>query len=163
MLNDIVNAAFRTAFRIAYPLAMLARSTKAYSHNGAGVAIWHNDTVLLVQHSYRRGLLLPGGGIRSLEVPEEALVREMHEELGITLDPTTLMLVDKQPRTHGKGLAYLFETHIHQKPVVTIDHREIIFADFVHIANVTLDMSDGMHKTYLTAKKAAYSHSHISP
>src|SRR5690348_11052689 len=107
MLDHIVNAAYRTAYRIAYPLALLARRTRAYTHNGAGIAIWHEDSVLLVKHSYRQGLLLPGGGVKSTEKPEVALVREMYEELGIRLVAEHLVMVDKRQRMHGKGLAYL--------------------------------------------------------
>jgi 8-oxo-dGTP pyrophosphatase MutT (NUDIX family) len=140
MLDSLVNAAYRTAYRIAYPLALLARSTRTYTHNGAGVAIWHEDSILLVKHSYRHGLLLPGGGVKSTENPKLALVREMYEELGIRLIADDLVMVDKRKRMHGKGLAYLFEIRIDQKPIITIDHREIVFADFVHISDVPINV-----------------------
>jgi 8-oxo-dGTP pyrophosphatase MutT (NUDIX family) len=107
-------------------------------------------------------LLLPGGGVKSTEDPELALVREMYEELGIRLVADDLVMVDKRKRMHGKGLAYLFETRIEQKPIITIDHREIVFADFVHISDVPINVNDGMQEAYFTAKKASYLRNHTS-
>jgi 8-oxo-dGTP pyrophosphatase MutT (NUDIX family) len=49
--------------------------------------------VLLVEHTYRRGWYLPGGGVRRKEAPEDALRRELREEVGV--EPT------EPPRLHG--------------------------------------------------------------
>jgi 8-oxo-dGTP pyrophosphatase MutT (NUDIX family) len=38
--------------------------------------------ILLVRHSYLSGWLLPGGGVGRAEPPEEALIRELKEEVG---------------------------------------------------------------------------------
>jgi ADP-ribose pyrophosphatase YjhB (NUDIX family) len=39
--------------------------------------------LLLVKHTYDRYWYLPGGGRKESEKPEQALARELHEELGI--------------------------------------------------------------------------------
>lgn len=49
--------------------------------------------VLLVELTYRRGWYLPGGGVRGREPLEDALRRELREEVGI--EPTA------PPRLHG--------------------------------------------------------------
>jgi 8-oxo-dGTP pyrophosphatase MutT (NUDIX family) len=49
--------------------------------------------VLLVEHTYRRGWYLPGGGVHRKEGLAEALRRELREEVGVT--PTG------EPRLHG--------------------------------------------------------------
>jgi ADP-ribose pyrophosphatase YjhB (NUDIX family) len=50
---------------------------------GAVALIERNGEILLVRHSYVRGWLLPGGGVARGEPPEEAILRELREEIGL--------------------------------------------------------------------------------
>ncbi len=50
---------------------------------GVKCVITHGDEVLLVRHTYgSRSWDLPGGTVRRRELPRDAAIREMHEELG---------------------------------------------------------------------------------
>lgn len=63
-----------------------------------------DDRILLVRQRHTNGWSLPGGLLESGETPEAALVREVGEELTMTLDPGWLTpavphaLVDPQSR-----------------------------------------------------------------
>jgi 8-oxo-dGTP pyrophosphatase MutT (NUDIX family) len=58
-----------------------------------GLVLDGGGRVLLVEHTYRRGWYLPGGGARRKEPLDEALRRELREEVGI--EPSAA------PRLHG--------------------------------------------------------------
>ena len=70
-----------------YELYRLIRRPHTY---GALVAIWHNNQVLMVQTSYRRGYGLPGGGLQPGESARDAAVRELNEELGLAIESSWL-------------------------------------------------------------------------
>jgi len=71
---------------------------------GAQVALLHEGKVLLVRHSYKPGWHLPGGGIDPPETPENALTRELREEVAITLtSPPTLLGIFPNPLVQARG------------------------------------------------------------
>src|SRR3546814_20376807 len=49
------------------------------------VAVWHADRLLVVRHSYWRGVTLPGGHVASGEQPVVAAARELKEEVGVVV------------------------------------------------------------------------------
>lgn len=50
----------------------------------------NNNKVLLVNHSYIKGLFLPGGGVNNGEIFSNAIKRELLEELGFELKNLSL-------------------------------------------------------------------------
>lgn len=57
---------------------------------GARAILVNDDNILLVRHTYRDSWYLPGGGVKKGETHSEGLVRELQEELGITLEEFSL-------------------------------------------------------------------------
>lgn len=52
---------------------------------GVRVMIIHDNSLVLVRHWYNSLWVMPGGGIKKHETPEQAAVREIGEELGFDI------------------------------------------------------------------------------
>ncbi len=122
----------RLALTAAYKILRRWKWLTKASNRGAGVAVWYQDQILVVRHSYRPGWSLPGGQIKKNEEPRSAASRELREEVGIQTAPESLIPV-RQSRP-GK---FLFECRLQTRPVLKIDNREIIEARFVDPAAIS--------------------------
>jgi 8-oxo-dGTP diphosphatase len=79
-------------FSLEGPLVESATSSKSAPVLLESVAwIWVRDGLLLVARSHHRDVFyLPGGKLEPGETYREALIREVGEESGITLDPASI-------------------------------------------------------------------------
>jgi ADP-ribose pyrophosphatase YjhB (NUDIX family) len=68
---------------IAYKIATIYWMIFRPQTFGVKLLLINDGKVLLVEHSYTRGYHLPGGGVKSGEMFEQALKREILEELGL--------------------------------------------------------------------------------
>jgi ADP-ribose pyrophosphatase YjhB (NUDIX family) len=125
-MQEQVDRVYRVAYRLAYPVARCWWRLFGRRY-GVGIAVWLGDTVLAVHHSYKPGLRLPGGGVGWREDHRQAAVRELREEVGVTLDPAQLRLVASNPG----GSSRLYEARVESLPELVIDRREITEARFV--------------------------------
>jgi 8-oxo-dGTP pyrophosphatase MutT (NUDIX family) len=69
------------------------RLTRGATLGVRAVVIDAGGKVLLVQHSYAPGWILPGGGVERGETAYQAVRREVHEEAGI--------VIEGEPALHG--------------------------------------------------------------
>ena len=118
---------FRLAYRLAYPI-MNRWWRLSGCHHGVKVAVWLDDRVLAVRHSYKPGLQLPAGGIGRSEDHRLTAARELAEEVGLVIDPSDLRLVFGMPTS--MGMLYLYEARLETMPALRIDRREIVEAGF---------------------------------
>ncbi len=90
MPSPLTDAAWRAGLRVAFALQRVYWFAIRPTIRSVDVAVWSGGRVLLVRQSYRRGLGLPGGGLRCGERPECAAARELGEEVGINVAPAQL-------------------------------------------------------------------------
>ena len=75
----------RMARDATFRLFMTARALLSPTAMGvAGAVIDDRGRILLVKHRYNPGWRLPGGGVNRGEPPQDAVLRELAEEVGLT-------------------------------------------------------------------------------
>lgn len=75
----------RAARDATFRLFMTIRAIWAPTAMGvAGAVIDDQGRILLVRHRYNPGWRLPGGGVNRGEPPQEAVLRELREEVGLS-------------------------------------------------------------------------------
>jgi 8-oxo-dGTP diphosphatase len=128
-ISGLLDFAWRTVFRLAFPVVRVWWRLVRPRYESAVVAIRVGQALLLVQPSYRPGWHLPGGGISRGETPEAAARRELAEEIGFAapeLPPTHMILGGRD----GRRRAYIFELRLTEFPKLRVDNREIVAARF---------------------------------
>lgn len=117
-------------YRIAFPVRHVVYRVIGRHTRGAFVAIRTESDLIVIRHSYRSGLDFPGGGLRSDEAPASGAVRELREELGLTVTADALRPLG-QIRRHFKGADnrdHVLEWRTDEPLTLLPDGREIIWA-----------------------------------
>jgi 8-oxo-dGTP pyrophosphatase MutT (NUDIX family) len=102
------------------------------ARRGVCVAVWWGGRLLAVEHSYKRGLGLPGGGLRRGEAPDAAAARELAEEVGIAVAPAALEPLFELPCEwrYVTETVHYFALRPDAEPSPRPDGREILRAFF---------------------------------
>ena len=89
----------------------------------------HQNRILLVNPTYKEQWEVPGGIVEQDESPLQTCVREIQEELGLTVQPKRLLCVDYGPTSgdRSENLSFIF------------DGGQLSTTD---IANITLDTNE---------------------
>ncbi|MGH7240812.1 MAG: NUDIX hydrolase [Candidatus Saccharimonadales bacterium] len=106
----------------------------------ARVVLRHDDEILLIRDSSRYFSdqtlwTLPGGGIHAGEEATDAAVRELHEELGVSIEPDILRFLSRE-RSGGYRLrytAYFYDAQVTQKPKLVVPSKEVCDAQWFSI------------------------------
>lgn len=71
--------------RVTLGLSLAARAYWTPVCFGTNAVVEQPDgTIVLVRHRYMPGLCFPGGGVASGEPPQQSMLRELKEEIGVT-------------------------------------------------------------------------------
>ncbi len=144
----LADLAFRTAFRLGFPLARLWWRVRRRPHQGALVAVHVGTTLLLVRSSYRREWNFPGGGIRRGDTPDATASRELAEEIGLDAGPLLPAGIVCGVWDCRPDRVHLFELRLDRLPELRLDNREIVEA--------RLFAADDLPGVALTGPVAAY-------
>ena len=131
--THIIDALYRVAYRLAYPCWQLYLRQFRHRTQGAQVAVWNRDRVLLIRNSYRQRYSFPGGYIRGGEHTVSAACRELREETGISVPTEHLVFSFAWTYTSGKLVARddIYTCKLQTRPALSIDNREVIEARFM--------------------------------
>jgi 8-oxo-dGTP diphosphatase len=129
----LLDRGFQLAYVCAYRAMRTYWKVRHPTTHGTLVTLWNQGEVLLVRNSYVPYYSLPGGYIRKDETPQQAVVRELSEEVGIIADPDQLQLVlDRTHEWEGKhDHVRIFSLELSSRPNITVDNREVIEATWV--------------------------------
>ena len=102
------------------------------STHGSLVAIWVNRRILLVKNSYVRYFSLPGGYVKSGESGIQAAIRELREEVGLSVAADDLKpAIDELHEWEGKRERIeIFQLDLGHEPRIEVDNREVVSAAF---------------------------------
>jgi 8-oxo-dGTP diphosphatase len=155
-MQHLVNAFWRTVYRLGYPCAQVVWRVTKKPGKGATIAVWHEGRLLCVRESYRPGLGLPGGGRLADETPEVTARRELFEEVGLDLAPAYFrpegliaFQLDGRPIEDA-----LFEVELAAEAPLRIDQREIVWAGFLAPDDIREDRLQRCLRLYLERVEA---------
>jgi len=113
--DRVIQRIYRAGYRVAWRWWRLRRTKP----KGVGMVIWSEGRVLMVRHSYRPGLTIPGGNIRRNDDPRLTASRELAEEVGLHIPP-------EEFREFGRDrFSILYDAILDEPQPLAIDHREI--------------------------------------
>jgi 8-oxo-dGTP pyrophosphatase MutT (NUDIX family) len=132
-MKRLIYAPIRLLYRIAYGGMRIKWFLQRPATASAAVALWHQDRVLLVRSSYRRCLLLPGGGIHAGESSQAAARRELKEEVDLVIPDVSLhrAWTGALRYEHRQDHIDIWEAELSSPLPVRINHREIVWADWL--------------------------------
>jgi 8-oxo-dGTP pyrophosphatase MutT (NUDIX family) len=128
-----VDRGFRAAYWLGFRIMRSWWYLRRPDHRGALVAVWVRHRVLVLRLSYRTDVSLPGGGINRGETAEQAALRELKEEVGLTLAAGDLRLAWRQQSfwDYRQDHVTIFEAELDDLPPLLPDGREVVEARLI--------------------------------
>jgi len=113
-------------YKIGYPIARTYWFFVRPKTRGVKCIVQHGDQILLIRNPYTRPgeWTLPGGGVQKNETQEQAVIREVEEEVGLKV--SDLKFLDELITTHQykQDTVYCFSAEVANTDFV-LNHNEI--------------------------------------
>jgi 8-oxo-dGTP pyrophosphatase MutT (NUDIX family) len=152
----LVDIVWQLVFRLGFPVARICWRLLRVRHEGALVAIYVGQSLLLLRSSYRSAWNFPGGSVRQGETPEVSARRELAEEIGLVPNAPLYLVDEASGLWDGRrDRVFFFVLRLDELPTLRLDNREIIGARVVPI--------NDLHKVPLTGRVQAYIRRQLSP
>lgn len=137
-MKRLVDAGMRLALPVAFQGMKAWWRLTGRPAQGACVLILHENRLLVAHLSYRRALALPGGGLGRNEQPQAGAVRELSEEIGLTVRPNVLQPLGTCTllEDHRMVTTHLFLWRVDTPPPLAPDRREIVRVEFLTLAEL---------------------------
>ncbi|SAK90228.1 NUDIX hydrolase [Caballeronia calidae] len=129
---SLIDSVWRMMLRLGFRLARVWWHIRRPRHEGALVAIYVGQALLLVKSSYRAEWNFPGGSLEPGEAPDAAAQRELKEEIGLPSYPLRPAGSVCGTWDGRRDEVHFFELHLDRIPELRLDNREIID---VHLAS----------------------------
>jgi 8-oxo-dGTP pyrophosphatase MutT (NUDIX family) len=156
LYNKLAQLFYQLAYKAILSVWFFTRPT-VY---GVYVAVWHQEKLLIIKNSYKKRFTIPCGRIKRGEDIAEAAVRELREEVGITLVKNQIKFVGEHSAKHdyATDVGSFFEFETAELPKVQVDNREVTWAEFLSLDQISgLNLSPTV-KTWLENRRQPATH-----
>lgn len=123
-------------YKWVYPLAKLYWFLVRPKTAGALCVIECEGEILLIKNTYGdHSYSFPGGGVKTKEIPSEAVVREVQEEVGLMIINVEAMGSFLYTRQYKRDTIYIFSARVVHKDIA-IEKDEILEARWFSSAEI---------------------------
>jgi ADP-ribose pyrophosphatase YjhB (NUDIX family) len=151
----MLNKTYQLLFVLLYRLKLFYNWLFRPTAHGVYIAVWWNNSILLIRNSYKNVLTFPCGGIHKKEINTQAALRELEEEVNLKIKANEL-------RLHSNVTSYyefmtdkitIFEVKLNEQPDIKIDQREVIWSSFLTLESALQRPLFPVVKDYLLQKQ----------
>ncbi len=153
--KDLLDGGYRASYRFAWAVILAYRFVFRPTVVGAYVAVWYGERLLVIRNPHKPYHTVPCGFVNRGELPVEAAVRELAEEVGMHVSSSALRYagVFNTSEDYASDEGHVFEMEVADLPAVSPDGREVLSAEFLTLESISrLRLSD-IVRQYLVARQ----------